>query len=292
MKTNPTFDELMLALEQPLKEFQKLQKRKKRQRLIRRIIIGLLIIIIIVYVSEYKEHSLFIVGILLVLMRMLGGSSSRKEDKFWGDTIVSPILNRLIEAGTYKGKRGMPENMAMKNTFLSKYDNYKSSDLIEGRIGKVSYSIANIIIKESSGEESRISFQGVLFVANLAKRYDTRITVWFPALVKKNEDQQPEVTKGPSDRPVFGEFSEAWEVITKPIRNVLISLPESIVNQLRIEIYEHQFMITVPRRYFQRYGSVEGIVSALEEDCMLITAFTTIAGELDSNPALWGKSTD
>lgn len=293
MKTKPTFDELMLLVQQPLQEFEARQDKKKRRRLIRRsILYSLMLICVIIGCLADQAFNSIILGGVFVITEVFLSYFFRKTDGAISGTVIPTILNGLLGEGAYKARKGIPENVANQNTSLTDYDKYSSFELIEGSVGKAFYSIANIrATKKAKDMEDPddVVFLGVMFVANIAKRYDTRITVWVPALVKKNEDQLLESAKEPSDTPVpDDEFAEVWEVITEPIRNVLISLPEDITRRLRIELYGHQFMITVSKPYLNYYSSTKKLVASLEKDYKLITAFTTIADDLNSNSALWG----
>lgn len=300
MKTKPTFDELMLALDLPLKEFKKRFLLKVLTKL--GLLIGAVFLILIVfYISllgagNVIVPSIFAIVLGVVLFFILKKKSSDLEN-LYTDTIVSPMIERLVEDGSYDSEKTMPENIAQVNTQLKYYVDYSSTHYIEGKTGKAYFVLSAIETKDAHSVDNEIEeipmFSGLLFIAPIKTSFETRIIVK-PSRGRWMKKKKNRISIGdPAFEKKFAivayDETAARNILTPELKNILLTLPWNIDGKVMIEVYKLFFMVTIQKRntFFTIPKPIWMLKRALQLDYTVLTFFNAIAGYLDNNPCLW-----
>ncbi|MDL2245769.1 DUF3137 domain-containing protein, partial [Parabacteroides sp. OttesenSCG-928-J18] len=265
-----------------------------------RMIIVLLLILEVVFGDIFNKF--FVIALLLIIVLwVIVKSSSSKLKKIYKQGIIPSMVEILFEGGVYEPKMGISGEYVRKHTLLKESNHYTCKDYIEGKVGNASFGLCNIDTwgefeaHDADGGDYRrdLLFRGVLCFAFMKRHFDTRITI-SPSSGGKSNGGISVDDAAFERRFAIKATDEAAvrNILTPELRKTLLAIPQEITGNLKIQIYEQLFMITIEKDkpFFEFNKKMRDIEEALRVDYAVLTTFDSIANDLNNNPYLWPET--
>ena len=164
MAENPQFETLTQSLSPTLQSLEQKRKELKKQGQSTGIWVGGVVFVIVSAFSVYINAALIGVGIAagLALLAYYScvNAKSQELSSYYKQKVIAQVLQSFCDNAIFTPEEGIKEGIFRSCGLFTSPDRYHTEDLIQGRVGTISFKDSNILI---AIPESRNHFEASIW---------------------------------------------------------------------------------------------------------------------------------
>lgn len=306
MEQTKSFEELNTALAPFLQELESKRCELKAEAIKKSLSFGAIVMVISFIIALLAGTvGLIFPGILIALFYTLYicNSQTKLIGGWYKQHIISRIVEKLIENGTYQPDYGISEETFIESDLFRTPDRYHSEDLIKGKIGQTSFCFSEVHAEEkqvNTDSKGRTQttwvtlFKGFLFVADFHKDFSGKTVICRDSLfnfrVNRVKLENPEFERR------FDVYSsdqvEARYLLSPSMMERIVALDDKFKKNIVLSFNQSNVIIAIEnsRNHFEAglWKSLTNIES-IQSEYEIITSLTSIVEALNLNVRIWTK---
>lgn len=304
------FDSLYARLRPALEALETQRLSLKAQGNRKGLIVAAIVFLIGLYICIGNGGNLPVIAITAVIAIICWYScvsaKSRQLSVFYKQNIISAIISRLCENASFQPENGIPEQtFRASGLFGTPPDRYHSEDLISGKIGKTSFTCAEIVAEEkrtTTDSKGRTRtrwvdiFRGFFFIADFQKDFQGQTIVYRNSWLKLGSGKQRVKLENPAFEKSFDTYStdqiEARYILSPSLMEKLLELDRKFPGRITVSFLNSTVIIAIPdsKNHFEASVWQSQLRSeGLREEFFTLMALLNIIHDLNLNLRIWTK---
>lgn len=262
----------------------------------------------VVALALLQVLNLFVLIVLAVIaVIILFGCISAKSailSAFYKKEVVTEIIRAFCPGATFSPERGISESVFENCGLFASPDRYHAEDLIQGCLGKTSFSCSEVHAEERRTQATKNGvrhywvdiFRGFLFIADFHKDFQGETVIRRNSLFKIGMGASRVKMENPDFEKVFDVFSsnqvEARYLITPSMMERMLKLDSIFKGGITISFRHSTILVAIPDSKNRFEASVWTSLndrSLVESDFALLRSLLAIVEELNLNTRIWSK---
>lgn len=262
----------------------------------------------VVALALLQVLNLFVLIVLAVIaVIILFGCISAKSailSAFYKKEVVAEIIRAFCPGATFSPERGISESVFENCGLFASPDRYHAEDLIQGCLGKTSFSCSEVHAEERRTQATKNGvrhywvdiFRGFLFIADFHKDFQGETVIRRNSLFKIGMGASRVKMENPDFEKVFDVFSsnqvEARYLITPSMMERMLKLDSIFKGGITISFRHSTILVAIPDSKNRFEASVWTSLndrSLVESDFALLRSLLAIVEELNLNTRIWSK---
>lgn len=245
-----------------------------------------------------------IVAIAIIVMFGCISAKSSILSAFYKKEVVTEIIHAFCPGATFTPNNGISESVFSHCGLFASPDRYHAEDLIQGRLGKTSFSCSEVHAEERRTQATKNGvrhywvdiFRGFLFLADFHKDFQGETLVRRNSIIKIGMGGSRVKMENPEFEKVFDVFSsnqvEARYLITPSMMERMLKLDSIFKGGITISFRHSTILVAIPdskNRFEASIWTSLNDMSLVESDFAVLRSLLAIVEELNLNTRIWSK---
>lgn len=263
------------------------------------------VMVVLAIVNVVSLISVIVVAVVgvIVFFSCISAKSSILS-AFYKKEVVAEIIHAFCPGATFTPESGISESVFKHCGLFASPDRYHAEDLIQGCLGKTSFSCSEVHAEERRTRTTKNGvqhywvdiFRGFLFIADFHKDFQGETVIRRNSLLKIGMGGSRVKMENPDFEKVFDVFSsnqvEARYLITPSMMERMLKLDSIFKGGITISFRHSTILVAIPDSKNRFEASVWTSLNdrnLVESDFAVLRSLLAIVEELNLNTRIWSK---